>query len=265
MKTKTRQRLLTLALALMAALIMSITAFAANLTGELQTVDDTHITGWAWNQGIFGDVADVELHLYQDGSSKAAKVITVTANQYNKKLEEAIGDGYHYFDYQIDWSLLNGSSYKVEAYALLDGQKVLLDGTKEYKAAVQAAVSAKGNAEDSFSGPGAKPKETPAVSSGPRKGKSLGMFTTTGYCNCPICSSGSGKTYSGTVPQANHTISADINVFPIGTKLMINDIVYTVEDIGGDVDGRKLDIYYAFHDEALDHGRKTEEVFEVIS
>ncbi len=99
---------------------------------------------------------------------------------------------------------------------------------------------------------------------GGEQGESLGMFTTTGYCNCELCSGGSGLTYSGTVPQANHTIAADINLFPLGTKLMIDGIVYTVEDIGSDVGGNKIDIYYADHSEAVAHGTKTQEVFRVV-
>ncbi len=95
------------------------------------------------------------------------------------------------------------------------------------------------------------------------KGASLGMFTTTGYCACDECSGGFGLTYSGTVPQANHTISADISLFPIGTRLIIGDIVYTVEDIGSNVIGEHIDIYYENHDDAVKHGKQLQEVFAV--
>lgn len=96
-----------------------------------------------------------------------------------------------------------------------------------------------------------------------KQGQSLGKFTTTGYCNCGKCSGGHSLTYSGTVPKANHTISADLDLFPIGTKLMINDVVYTVEDMGSSVDGHWLDIYYDDHGQAVAHGKKTEEVFAI--
>lgn len=107
-------------------------------------------------------------------------------------------------------------------------------------------------------GPGVPPKPK-----GP-KGESLGMFITTGYCNCVICSSGSNLTYSGTVPQPGHTISADMNLFPMGTRLMIDDVIYTVEDIGSSVTQNKIDIYYATHEEAANHGTQEKEVFAVI-
>lgn len=93
------------------------------------------------------------------------------------------------------------------------------------------------------------------------RGQSLGNFTITGYCNCSICSGGHSLTYAGTVPKANHTISADLNLFPLGTRLIINGVVYTVEDMGSGVDGRWLDIYYDNHDQAVIHGMTTAEVF----
>ena len=76
------------------------------------------------------------------------------------------------------------------------------------------------------------------------------------------CSGGHNLTYSGTVPKANHTISADLNLFPIGTQLLINGTVYTVEDMGSSVNGKKIDIYYDSHEEALAAGTYTAEVFD---
>ncbi len=92
---------------------------------------------------------------------------------------------------------------------------------------------------------------------------SLGLFTVTGYCGCDRCSGGHNLTYSGTVPTPNHTISADISQYPIGTKLRIGDVVYTVEDKGSSVRGNVVDIFYSSHQEALDKGTYTAEVFLV--
>ena len=98
----------------------------------------------------------------------------------------------------------------------------------------------------------------------PRQGESLGMFSTTGYCNCSKCSGGHSLTYSGTVPTSNHTLSADLDRFPLGTKLMINGVIYTVEDKGSGVHGNLVDIYFDSHDQALAHGLRTAEVFAVV-
>lgn len=93
------------------------------------------------------------------------------------------------------------------------------------------------------------------------KGKSLGIFTTSGYCSCSICSGSSSLTYTGVLPQAGHTISADLTVLPLGTRVFIDDTVYTVEDMGSHVDGNLIDIFYDTHAEAKKHGIQQQEVF----
>jgi len=130
-----------------------------------------------------------------------------------------------------------------------------------------AAAQASGTSPVIVAGSGVVPASPDAAAEDPasaHRGESLGMFTTTGYCSCEKCSGGYGLTYSGTVPQANHTISADLNLYPIGTRLMIGDVIYTVEDMGSAVKGNWIDIYYASHEEAVAHGKQTQEVFAVI-
>ncbi|MDE5863119.1 MAG: SH3 domain-containing protein, partial [Lachnospiraceae bacterium] len=61
-------------------------------------------------------------------------------------------------------------------------------------------------------------------------GECIGTFTITAYCGCDKCSSGSGKTASGTTPTEGRTIAADTSILPYGTQVVIDGIVYTVED-----------------------------------
>lgn len=92
------------------------------------------------------------------------------------------------------------------------------------------------------------------------KGASLGVFQITGYY-------GNGKTNSGTWPKADHTIAADTTVLPMGTKVFINNTVYTVEDIGGAVKGNLIDIYYNSYEEAFGVtalGHRFAEVFVAV-
>ncbi|ETP72627.1 hypothetical protein UYO_1403 [Lachnospiraceae bacterium JC7] len=95
----------------------------------------------------------------------------------------------------------------------------------------------------------ARPGETPVgakvteESTHYTKGQSLGTFKLTGYY-------GDGITYSGAPTVADHTIAADRTVLPIGTKVFINNTVYTVEDIGSGVKGKMIDIYYDTYEEA---------------
>ena len=80
-------------------------------------------------------------------------------------------------------------------------------------------------------------------------GQSLGNVVTSGYCNCPICCGvwSGGPTASGAMPQANHTLAVDAaNPFlPMGTKVVMNGIEYTVEDTGNFAQyGVQFDVYY---------------------
>lgn len=67
-----------------------------------------------------------------------------------------------------------------------------------------------------------------------RVGESLGNVVTSGYCNCSLCcgSWAGGPTASGAMPRANHTIAVDANnpIVPMGTKIVMNGVEYTVED-----------------------------------
>lgn len=105
--------------------------------------------------------------------------------------------------------------------------------------------------------------ETPEEKKTALPGESLGIFRISAYCNCDTCSGGHKYTYSGEVPQADHTISADLERFPLGTKLYIGGIVYTVEDMGGGITDNRLDIYFSTHEEALAYGLQDVEVFTV--
>ena len=269
MKKKSAKHLLMMGMTLLSAMFLSMTAFGAETKGALTSVDSTGIKGWAWNAGSHDETLNVELHIYKDGSKDACKVLNVSAGSYSEEVSKSIGDGYHAFDTRVDWSALGGTTYKVEAYAIsgsgAEESRVLLPDPIEFTPSAVTASSSRDSTEEI--GPGIEKKEEELPPEEPagqyKKGQSLGIFVTTGYCNCSKCSKGSGLTYSGTVPQANHTLSADISVLPLGTKVMIGDTVYTVEDIGGGVNGQKVDIYYATHEEALAHGMYKQEVFAV--
>ena len=97
-------------------------------------------------------------------------------------------------------------------------------------------------------------------------GQSLGNVVTSGYCNCPICCGvwSGGPTASGAMPQANHTLAVDAaNPFlPMGTKVVMNGIEYTVEDTGNFAQyGVQFDVYYDNHAVAEAHGHQIWECF----
>lgn len=97
-------------------------------------------------------------------------------------------------------------------------------------------------------------------------GDSLGDVVATGYCACSICCGqwAGGNTASGTKPKANHTLAVDAYnpIVPMGTKVLIGNTVYTVEDTGNlNANGTDFDIFFASHDAALQWGKQTVEAF----
>lgn len=81
----------------------------------------------------------------------------------------------------------------------------------------------------------------------------LGEYRITYYCNCSICCgqyAGLNKTASGVAPVEGITIAADKSI-PFGTKLKINGHIYTVQDRGGAIKGKHIDIYMNSHSECL--------------
>ena len=90
------------------------------------------------------------------------------------------------------------------------------------------------------------------------KGELVGEFKLTGYCACTKCTNGTGMTYSGKPVRENHTVAADRKVLPIGTFIILEGSrgwdtesyngVYQVEDIGGGVKDKHIDIYRSTHD-----------------
>ncbi len=95
--------------------------------------------------------------------------------------------------------------------------------------------------------------------------KSLGEFVITHYCDCQKCTlDGDGITASGTKATAGRTIAADPDVLPMGSTVIIDGHTYTVEDVGGAIEGNRIDIFMDSHEEALQAGVRTVEVFEEI-
>ena len=97
----------------------------------------------------------------------------------------------------------------------------------------------------------------------------IDTFILTGYCPCSICcgvysNMENPTTASGTRATAGRTIAADAAMFPFGTQLVINGQIYTVEDRGGAIRGKRIDVFFDSHYEALQFGRRQAEVYRVM-
>ena len=92
----------------------------------------------------------------------------------------------------------------------------------------------------------------------------LGKYELTAYCGCSICCGfySGGKTATGVKAKANRTIAVDPKVIPYGSKVIINKKEYVAEDCGGAIKGKRIDVYFDSHSEALEFGRKTVYVYK---
>ena len=121
------------------------------------------------------------------------------------------------------------------------------------------------------------PPKKPARPPAPPRDKSLVLVT--GYCNCEQCCGWKrswfgfgrpvytygpmkgqpkevGRTARGTVAKKG-TVAADPNVFPFGTRLAIPGYgTGVVEDVGGSIKGRHVDVWFPTHEEARRWGRR---------
>lgn len=95
----------------------------------------------------------------------------------------------------------------------------------------------------------------------PYEVKSLGTYQLTAYCPCEkCCGKSDGITASGVKATAGRTVAVDSSI-PFGAKLIINGHEYVAEDCGGGIKGKRIDIYFDSHQEALNFGVKKAEVF----
>ena len=91
----------------------------------------------------------------------------------------------------------------------------------------------------------------------------LGDYRITYYCNCPICcGKWSYTTASGDTTVEGVTCAADPSI-PFGTKLLINGHIYTVQDRGGAIKGKHIDIYVSSHEKALHQTYTSGPVYKV--
>ena len=104
---------------------------------------------------------------------------------------------------------------------------------------------------------------------------SLGEYTLTAYCPCARCCgiwsaqhpSRRGTNFvqrsaSGTIHKEGRTIAVNPAVIPYGSEVKINGHIYIAEDTGGVPRRSKvIDIFFDCHQDALNFGRQSAEVW----
>jgi 3D (Asp-Asp-Asp) domain-containing protein len=89
-----------------------------------------------------------------------------------------------------------------------------------------------------------------------------GVFDITHYCKCTsCCGKSNGITATGTQAEAGRTIAVDPSVIPLGTEVIIDGQAYIAEDTGGAIKGNRIDIFCDSHQEAINRGKITREIW----
>ena len=103
---------------------------------------------------------------------------------------------------------------------------------------------------------------------------SLGEFKLTSYCACekccgywatirPLDEDGNPIVYtaSGAIARQGVTVAADTDILPYGTVLLIGGEEFIVQDCGGGVNGKHIDIYFEDHQAAREFGVRYETIY----
>lgn len=81
-------------------------------------------------------------------------------------------------------------------------------------------------------------------------------FTVTAYCPCEKCCGEYANGYTATGSKATQgvTIATDPDVIPMGTEVEIDGHIYIAQDVGGAINGNRIDMYFDSHEDALQWG-----------
>jgi 3D (Asp-Asp-Asp) domain-containing protein len=95
----------------------------------------------------------------------------------------------------------------------------------------------------------------------------MGNFKITYYCDerySHVCG-GNGVTASGKKTEVGVTAAADWSVLPKGSKVYIEGIGWKeIQDVGGGVDGKHIDVLVKTHKDALNLGKDNEGVWLLV-
>ena len=95
----------------------------------------------------------------------------------------------------------------------------------------------------------------------------LGDFKITYYCDgrYPHICGGNGVTASGKLTNVGVTAAADWSVLPKGSTVYIDGVGFReIQDVGGSVDGKHIDVLVKEHQEALNLGTKYKGVWILV-
>lgn len=102
----------------------------------------------------------------------------------------------------------------------------------------------------------------------------MGEYKLTAYCSCSKCCGKWAENRptdqygneivigsTGEVLRSNYSIAVDPDVIPYGSIVVINGAEYKAQDTGGAITGSRIDVYFSSHEEALEFGVQTADIF----
>lgn len=203
-------------------------------------------------QSIYRDMGYSIPRVAEDQAQVGMKIPVKDAAPGDLIFYEKNGEIYH-----VVMSLGNGKT--IEAQSSATG---IVYGNVDYNKAVWAVriISDEDtDVLDKLKEEGLADVYTEYTTSGYVYGKYLGNFKLTNYCSCPVCCGvwSGGPTASGAMPVEGRTVA--MAGVPFGTKLIINGLLYTVEDRGTPYG--HVDIYRNSHQDALNFGVQYADVY----
>ncbi|MEG2870097.1 MAG: 3D domain-containing protein [Clostridium sp.] len=203
--------------------------------GNLDIFNESQICGWVYEASNVTSIPEVQIKITDSTTGALVKEVSTMPTYQRMDLIPHVGE--HVtpgFTASANLADLPDGSYSAAAYR---------NGTRF----TEPIYYHKGNSVTGANGMTAR---------------SLGTFRLTAYCPCRSCSEGWGKhTSSGAIAASSHTVAVDKRIIPMGSKLLINGVVYTAEDIGGAVKGKHIDIFFDTHDQTRQFGSRTAEVY----
>ncbi len=166
-KERTIRHMINLSFTAALTLGASITAMAGQVHGNVDEIQEDAISGWAWDEETPEETPEVSVAIADSTGAIVQEASGVADIQRDDVAACGYGSGLCGFSIPLDWSSLPDGTYTVRT--TVDGQPV-------------------GNDRPYYKG-------VPPI-------RSMGIFKTTGYCQCRSCSAGWGRlTSTGTVAR----------------------------------------------------------------
>lgn len=102
----------------------------------------------------------------------------------------------------------------------------------------------------------------------------MGEYKLTAYCGCSKCCGKWAENRptdaygneivigsTGEVLRSGYSIAVDPEVIPYGSIVVINGTEYKAQDTGGAITGSRIDVYFSSHEEALQFGVQTADIY----